>query len=70
MPEIVLEITNEAPMVLELEGGEPLVLELLPGVGPRGVSGGVTEGEVDAAIAAAVGPVGIDLVLIFENGLI
>lgn len=70
MPEIVLEITNEAPIVLELEGGEALTLELLPGVGPRGASGGVTEGEVDAAIAAALGPVGIDLVLIFENGLI
>jgi hypothetical protein len=57
-------------MVLELEGGEPLVLELLPGVGPRGLAGGVTEGEVDAAISAAIGPVGVDLVLIFENGLI
>lgn len=40
MPEIVLEIVNDAPLVLEMEGDVPLVLELLPGVGPRGAPGG------------------------------
>ena len=70
MPEIVLEIVNEAPLVLEMEGDVPLVLELLPGVGPRGAPGGLSQAEVDALIAAAIDDDGPSPALIFENHLI